>query len=88
MQLEPPGDTLGVVLNLQSGAARSGHELEILSRNCQLAPGDRGYLQANRQVDVIAPEIRRQQRVNQAQSRSGKDADEAMRLLEATTPQM
>lgn len=88
LQLEPLGDTLGVVVNLQSGAARSGDELEILSRNCQLAPGDRAFLQANRKVDVIAPEIRRQHRANQVSPRAGHDADEAMRLLEATTPQM
>lgn len=62
--LEPLGDTLSVVVNVQSGAARSGDELEILSRNCQLEPGDRAFLQSNRQVDVLSPAIRAQQKAN------------------------
>jgi hypothetical protein len=65
-QLDPLGDTLGVVVNLQSGAATTGDELEILSRNCQLEPGDRAYLQRNRQVDVLSPAIRAQHKANQS----------------------
>lgn len=65
LELEPLGDTLGVVVNLQSGAARTGDELEILSRNCQLAPGQRALFQPHRQVDVIDPAIRRAHRANQ-----------------------
>jgi hypothetical protein len=65
IELEPLGDTLGVVVNLQSGAATTGDELEILSRNCQLDPGDRALLQRNRQVDVIAPSVRAQHKANQ-----------------------
>jgi len=65
LELEPLGDTLGVVVNLQSGAARTGDELEILSRNCQLAPGERAMFQPNRQIDVIDPDIRRAHRANQ-----------------------
>ena len=56
--LEPLGDTLAVVVHLQSAAARTGDELEVLSRNCQLAPGDRALFQQDRQLDVIPPEIR------------------------------
>ena len=67
LKLEPLGDTLGVVVNLQSGAATNGDELETLSRNCQLAPGDRAMLQKNRQIDVIPPEIREQHKANNAQ---------------------
>ncbi|MBC7989084.1 MAG: hypothetical protein H7Y19_05815 [Luteimonas sp.] len=92
MGLEPLGDTLGVVVNLQSGVARSGDELEILSRNCQLQPGDRAMLQRNRQIDVISPQIRAQHRVNQVRSQEGQDRSaeqaESMRVLEATTPEM
>lgn len=58
LELESLGDTLGVVVNLQSGAATNGDDLEILSRNCQLAPGDRAFLQAERQIDVIPAGIR------------------------------
>ena len=61
-ELDPLGDTLAVVVNLQSGAARTGDELEILSRNCHLAEGELAFLRQKRQVDVVAPEIRRQVR--------------------------
>jgi hypothetical protein len=65
MQLDPLGDTLGVVVNVQSGAATTGDDLEILSRNCQLEGGDRAFLQNNRQVDVLSPAIRAQHKANQ-----------------------
>ena len=92
MQLEPLGDTLGVVVNLQSAAARTGDELEILSRNCQLAPGDRAFLQKNRQVDVVAPAVRAEQRrsaeVNRAAGkRKSRDDGENARALDST-PEM
>jgi hypothetical protein len=92
--LEPFGDTLGVVVNLQSGAARTGDDLEILSRNCQLAPGDRAFLQRVRQIDAIAPEIRAQHKANQALQVQGDTAEaqrrqqESLRILEQTTPEM
>ena len=91
MSLEPLGDTLGVVVNLQSGAATTGDDLEILSRNCQLAPGDRALLQRNRQIDVIDPEVRAQHKSAQATSLQRdreKEQEEAMRILEQTTPEM
>jgi hypothetical protein len=92
--LEPFGDTLGVVVNLQSGAARTGDDLEILSRNCQLAPGDRAMLQRVRQIDAIAPEIRAQHKANQSLQAQGDPAEtqrrqqESLRILEQTTPEM
>ena len=64
MELEPLGDTLGVVVNLQSGAAISGSELEILSRNCQLAPGDEAMFQTKRQLNAVPADIRAQHRAN------------------------
>ena len=69
MELEPPGDTLGVAVNLQSGAVISGDDLAIPSRNCQLSPGDRALLHGQRQVDVVAPEILAQHRANNPQAR-------------------
>jgi hypothetical protein len=63
-QLQPLGDTLAVVVNLQSSAARNGDELEILSRNCQLVPGDRAAMQAQRQIDVLDPALRAQYRAS------------------------
>lgn len=60
LSLEPLGDTLGVVVNLQDVAARNGDEAETLSRNCQLPQGERAFLQAKRQVDAISPQVRAQ----------------------------
>ena len=92
MQLEPLGDTLGVVVNLQSGAARTGDELEILSRNCQLAPGDRAMMQSARVIDAIDPAIRAQHRANDpwahAQRAREKEAEESARILAASTTEM
>lgn len=93
LEIEALGDTLGVVVNLQSGAATNGDQLEILSRNCQLAPGDRAFMQRHRQVDVIAPEIRAEHKLNNVQPPADpeqlkRDQAEAMRILEASTPEM
>lgn len=93
LELESLGDTLGVVVNLQSGAARTGDELEILSRNCQLAPGDRAFAQRHRQIDVVPPHVRAQHKRNNASpprdpAQLKREQDEAMRILEATTPEM
>lgn len=88
LKLQPLGDTLGVVVNLQSGAARTGDELAVLSRNCQLAVGDRAFMQTPRQVDVVSPEIRAQHRANNraADDRAAASTAESMKILEATTP--
>lgn len=94
LELESLGDTLGVVVNLQSGAATNGDDLEIMSRNCQLAPGDRALLQAKRQIDVIPTEIRAQHRANNPDVSAKALADwkrknaEAMRAIEGDTPEM
>ena len=63
-QLEPLGDTLAVVVHLQNAAARTREEMDTLSRNCQLAPGDEAMLQRDRKVDVLDPAIRAQHRAN------------------------
>jgi hypothetical protein len=88
--LEPLGDTLGVVVNLQSAAATNGDELEVLSRNCQLASGDRAFMQKARQVDAISPQARAQYRAAKQAAESGPDraaeAAESQRALEAIAP--
>ncbi len=61
-QLEPLGDTLGTVINLQDASATSGDGMATLSRDCQLQPGDRAFLQQPRQVDIIDPTLRAQHR--------------------------
>ncbi|WP_152565988.1 hypothetical protein [Lysobacter antibioticus] len=91
-RLEPMGDTLGVVINLQSGAAQTGDELEILSRNCQLKPGERAVAQAHRQIDVLPPDVRAQHRANADAALSGPDRsherEESERIIEASTPEL
>jgi hypothetical protein len=90
MTLEPLGDTLGVVVNLQSGVATTGDELEVLSRNCQLRPGERALLQRARQVDVVSPAVRAQHRANATMGQLDRSADDAetLRALEAIAPPM
>ena len=62
VRLEPLGDTLAVVVHLQNAAAWNHDEMDTLSRNCQLAPGDNAFMQRPRMVDALDPAIRAQQR--------------------------
>ena len=75
---------LAVVVNVQSTAARTPDQLDTLSRNCQLAPGDRALLQRERQLDVLDPAIRAQYRANtehmRAQQRRKQDAGDRAAL--------
>jgi len=59
LALEPLGDTLAVVVNLQNVTATTSEGADTLSRNCQLGAGERAMLQPKRQVDVLNPEVRR-----------------------------
>ncbi|HWU76880.1 MAG TPA: hypothetical protein VN043_10260, partial [Rhodanobacter sp.] len=65
LALEPLGDTLGVVVNLQDVTATTSEGADTLSRNCQLGAGERAMLQQKRQVDVLDPEVRRVFRAQQ-----------------------
>ncbi|MFM2288983.1 MAG: hypothetical protein RL684_2126, partial [Pseudomonadota bacterium] len=47
-----------MVVNVQDATAKNGDEAITLSRNCQLPEGERAFMQAKRQVDVGAPEVR------------------------------
>lgn len=97
-RLRPLGDTLGVVVNLQSAVATRPEDLDVLSRNCDLPSGERAFAQRNRQVGVVAPEIRAAHRAATAASlpdasqfdpaEARRRADEAMRVLEASTPEL
>ena len=69
LALEPLGDTLAVVVNVQDATAKNGDEATTLSRNCQLPEGERAFMQAKRQVDVVAPEVR--ERFKRMQGRQG-----------------
>lgn len=92
IRLEPLGDTLGVVVNLQSTAARTGEEQATLSRNCQLQPGDRAFMQRKREVDVVPAHIRAQQQRAQAQADARGDrsrrAQESLDILMESTPEL
>ena len=67
--LEPLGDTLAVVVNVQDVTATTSEGADTLSRNCQLGAGERAMFQSKRQVDVLDPEIRR---VFRGQQRASK----------------
>ena len=69
LALEPLGDTLAVVVNLQNVKATTSEGADTLSRNCQLADGERALGQPRRQVDALDPELRRAFRAQQV---SGK----------------
>ena len=57
--LEPLGDTLAVVVNVQDMMATTSAGADTLSRNCQLGAGERAMFQQKPQVDVLDPEVRR-----------------------------
>lgn len=63
--LEPLGDTLAVVVNVQDMMATTSAGADSLSRNCQLETGERALLQPKRQVDALDPELRRVFRAQQ-----------------------
>lgn len=58
LALEPLGDTLAVVVNVQDVTAKNADNATTLSRNCQLPEGQRAMFQAKREVDVVSPEVR------------------------------
>lgn len=58
LALEPLGDTLAVVVNLQNVTATTRDGAHTLSRNCQLAEGQRAFMQPKREVDLVSRELR------------------------------
>jgi hypothetical protein len=85
-QLEPHGDTLGVVVHLQNTAPRNRDEMDTLSRNCQLAEGDASLFVRQHQVDVLDPALRAQHRASAEQLRKRperKQTEADRRALEA-----
>ncbi|HUD41041.1 MAG TPA: restriction endonuclease [Dokdonella sp.] len=58
--LEPLGDTLAVVVHVQDVTARHADGAATLSRNCQLAAGQRAAFERERQVDVVPEPTRKQ----------------------------
>lgn len=84
--LQPLGDTLGVVINLQSGEARNAAELQLLVRNCQLAVGDHAFLHDRRDRNVVPDAIWAQHEANQQRADDSQRADEAIKVLEQSVP--
>ncbi|GAA0888697.1 hypothetical protein GCM10009121_15780 [Rhodanobacter soli] len=66
LALEPLGDTLSVVVNVQDVMATTSEGADTLSRNCQLGAGERAMFQQKRRVDVLDPEVRRVFRAQQS----------------------
>jgi hypothetical protein len=58
--LEPLGDTLAVVVNVQDVTATKPDGATTISRNCQLPEGQRAFMQGRREVDVVSREVRGQ----------------------------
>ena len=72
VQLEPLGDTLALVVHLQDASATHPDQMDTLSRNCQLPPGDEAMFVTERKVDALDPAMRAQHRANgEAVRRSG-----------------
>jgi hypothetical protein len=59
LAMEPLGDTLGVVVNVQEVMTTTSEGADTLSRNCQLGAGERAILRQRRRVDVLDPEVRK-----------------------------
>ena len=64
VRLEPLGDTLAVVVQLQNAAPATREGMDTLGRNCQLAAGDHALFQRARTVDALDPAIRAQLRAD------------------------
>ena len=58
LALEPLGDTLAIVVNVQDVTATTPDGATTLSRNCQLPEGQRAFMQKKRKVDVVSRELR------------------------------
>ena len=57
LALEPLGDTLAILVNIQYVTATTPDGATTLSRNCQLPEGQRAFMQKNREVDVVSGEL-------------------------------
>ncbi|HET9032744.1 MAG TPA: hypothetical protein VFN25_07555 [Dokdonella sp.] len=58
LALQPLGDTLAIVVNVQDVTATTPDGATTLSRNCQLPEGQRAFMQRKREVDVVSKELR------------------------------
>src|SRR5262249_50136083 len=75
-ELEPLGDTLAVVVNVENVAAKNADEAESISRNCKLPVGERAANQPMRQIDALDPALRKTFREQQAQQQAQQEAQQ------------
>jgi len=66
--LDPLGDTLAVVVNVQDVTATTSEGADAVSRNCQLPEGQRAFLQPKRQIEALDPAIRKAFKAQQRSS--------------------
>lgn len=85
--LQPLGDTLATVVNVQDSRARNHDELQTVSRNCQLDGDDRAMFQERREMDVL-PESYRSQHARQQQMRARAPDRKAIEAALGDTPEM
>ena len=57
--MEPSGDTLAVVINVQDVFATTSEDVDTLSWNCQLGTEESAMLLQKRQLDALDPQVRR-----------------------------
>lgn len=66
--LDPLGDTLAVVVNVQDVTATTSEGADAVSRNCQLPEGQRAFLQPKRQIEALDPATRKAFKAQQGSS--------------------
>lgn len=66
--LDPLGDTLAVVVNVQDVTATTSEGADAVSRNCQLPEGQRAFLQSKRQIEALDPATRKAFKAQQGSS--------------------
>jgi hypothetical protein len=89
-QLQTLGDTLAVVVHVQNASARTREQMDTLSRNCQLPPGDQALFVRQHQVDVLDPALRDQARADaqRMRQRPARKQDAGDRAALEAIPEM
>lgn len=66
--LDPLGDILAVVVNVQDVTATTSEGADAVSRTCQLPEGQRTFLQPDRRIEALDPAIRKAFKAQQGSS--------------------
>ena len=70
--LDPLGDTLAVVVNVQDVTATTSEGADAASRNCQLPEGQRALMQSKRRIEALDPATREAFKAQQGSSDAGR----------------